>query len=147
MPIETDENALIERIKSHFECKRCGNCCKGEGLVKIDAVKAQQIADLLEMPLKKFLKTFAVKYGRSQWILKDRFEATPRGREQWCIFLERDPDGLYKCRINAAKPAQCAGFPHDWRNDDTMDSCAGMRAMMTQWRRERRAGSSMDDTG
>ena len=44
------------------------------------------------------------------------------GPEMECIFLEGNA-----CRVHAAKPVQCIGFPLKWRTPDVMDYCVGMQ--------------------
>jgi Fe-S-cluster containining protein len=41
-----------------------------------------------------------------------------------CIFLQADG-----CQIHAVKPEQCASFPMKWRNPDSFETCAGLRAL------------------
>jgi Fe-S-cluster containining protein len=41
-----------------------------------------------------------------------------------CIFLQADG-----CQIHPVKPEQCATFPMKWRNPDSFETCAGLRAL------------------
>ncbi len=137
MGFQIDEDRLNEAIDREFSCARCGNCCKGDGLVRFGAAEADRMAALLGLTRRRFVKEYAIRVEAEQWIMRDKMVDPPGGREreQWCIFLERGPDGLYGCGVNSAKPDQCASFPRAWRNDDTMQTCAGMRILMAKLRR------------
>jgi Fe-S-cluster containining protein len=128
-PVKTER--LQQAIEHDFQCQRCGNCCKGDGLVHFGAREAQRMADALKITRASFLRRYAINVERGQWVLKDRgVQISPNVRELWCIFLRRDPDGLYACDINRAKPDQCREFPAKWRNPDSLRSCAGLRLLM-----------------
>lgn len=126
---------LIQRsIEDEFECLRCGHCCKGSGVVDIGEAEADRMAAHLGMKRRDFLDSYAVEAGEGRWWLKDQ-----NNEERWCIFLEIDAEGLYGCRVNPAKPDQCASFPSGWRNPDSLRTCAGLRAMMRNLRERAKA--------
>jgi Fe-S-cluster containining protein len=118
-----------EAIAARFECHRCGNCCKGDGVVEVRSEEVERIAGFLGLPRRKFLKQYATQIAPDRWWLKDQ-----ENEEKWCIFLELGPDGLYGCRINPAKPRQCGSFPEKWRNEDSFRTCSGLRALMRNLR-------------
>lgn len=105
-----------------FRCALCGNCCRGEGYVRITAEEGEKIAGHLNVSLSEF----AARYTRIPEVseqcdagevwLKDK-----PGPEQECIFLENN-----RCAIHEVKPTQCIGFPTKWRTPDIMDYCVGM---------------------
>jgi Fe-S-cluster containining protein len=137
IPIDGDQ--LQEAIQKRFACARCGYCCKGDGIVRFSSQELERMCAALGVERRHFLKNFAVALDSRQWILRDRFVASPgRGsvREQWCIFLERHPDGRYGCRLGDAKPRQCHAFPYDWVNSDSFQTCAGLRILLGELRRE-----------
>lgn len=137
--IPTGDEALREAIAGHFECLRCGYCCKGDGIVRFGAGEAERMAAALGLERRKFLTEFAVHLDSRQWILRDRFvpgRLGVHGREQWCIFLERHPDGRYGCRLGDAKPRQCKIFPYDWTNPDSFETCAGLRLLKANLEKE-----------
>lgn len=140
MPDTTiDVNTLQEAIEQHFQCARCGHCCKGDGLVRLGLPEVERITHALGISRKEFEKSWGLPFGRGQWVLRDRFveRAWPSGRrEQWCIFLELGADGLFGCRLQAAKPDQCRSFPRAWRNADSLETCVGLRALAARLRRE-----------
>lgn len=122
-----------EALRTRFKCARCGTCCKGDGIVRFGSQEAEAMAAALKIARGKFLEQFALRLDKRQWVLKDRFVPTRLGvfgREQWCIFLERGPDGNYACRLGDAKPRQCKLFPYDWINPDSWQTCAGLRLIM-----------------
>jgi hypothetical protein len=136
LPVSADR--LQQAIETHFQCQRCGNCCKGDGLVHFGADEAQAMADALGVTRAAFLRRHAVKVEPGRWILKDRIvKPTPSApREIWCIFLQQGADGRYGCQINEAKPDQCREFPARWRNPDSLTDCAGLRLLLRQLREE-----------
>ena len=123
--------------------------------MEINRTQADRMAAVLGLTRRRFLRTYAIGIGPNKWMLRDKMIENPSGgirnqksgirntkpqlpnpeprtpnAEQWCIFLERDPDGLYRCQVNDAKPEQCRGFPVQWRNPDSLRTCAGLRRLM-----------------
>ena len=106
-----------------FVCAMCGNCCRGEGYVRIRSDEAPRIAAYLGLSLDDFL----ARYTRtpeipSQAAAGDLWFIDKPGPEQECIFLENN-----LCAINPVKPEQCIGFPLKWRTPDIMEYCVGMQ--------------------
>jgi hypothetical protein len=118
---------LQEAIEHEFVCERCGHCCTGEGAVRIGPAEADRMARHLGLPRRKFLKQYARQVAPEQWWLLD--QANP---DLWCIFLVRGEDGLFGCRVNAAKPNQCLSFPAKWRNPGSLKTCAGLRTLVSK---------------
>ncbi len=148
MGLSLQPDQLQQVIEKEFQCARCGHCCKGDGLVEIGPPEADRMAGLLGLTRRKFLRNFALRIKANHWMLRDKMVNGPNpnaDREQWCIFLERGPDGLYGCRVNEAKPDQCREFPVGWRNPDSLRTCAGLRAMMARLRRRETSSSSVRD--
>lgn len=126
------KNQIKEAIRDGFACVRCGFCCKGDGLVHCNPAELDRMADQLGFTRLQFVRRFAVREGKDRWVLKDKliFDDRPLAKpEKWCVFLERDEDGLYGCLANDAKPDQCRTFPADWQNPDSMQTCPGLRAL------------------
>ena len=141
MTTRIDEETLSDAIRTRFECLRCGHCCQGDGIVTFNAVKAGAMARLLGLTRRQFLKTYAIRVKTGQWMLKDRMVKTGNPNqpgEKWCIFLEQDSSGLYQCRVNESKPDQCDSFPTQWRNTDSLKTCAGLRNLTAALRRAAR---------
>lgn len=103
-----------------FACKRCGACCHGPGDVILVAGEAEQIAALLGSAL----YDFTANYTR---LLNDRCGLSLTERADGaCAFLQADNT----CRIEAAKPQQCRGFPHVWRSARLVAGCAALGGSM-----------------
>ena len=96
------------------------------------------MAAKLEMPQRRFLKEFAIRVDEGNWMLRDRMVAPDRPglpKEQWCIFLERDRDGRYGCRVDLPpSPTNAAAFLTQWRNPDSTTTCAGLRLLLRRMR-------------
>lgn len=107
-----------------FVCAQCGNCCRGEGYVRIDPEDANRIASHLGISISKFKAQYTrppeagVKAEPDDLWLLDK-----PGPEMECIFLENN-----QCIIHEAKPVQCIGFPLRWRTPDVLDYCVGMQS-------------------
>ena len=119
-------------VEQEFECHRCGNCCKGEGAVAVDAARARRMADHLGVEVEDFLKEYTLPVAPGLWWLLDQ-----PNEERWCVFLEQDEEGLYACRVNEVKPEQCRDFPKVWRNEDSFRTCAGLKALMEKLRKRK----------
>ena len=77
-------------------CKRCGNCCRNRGHIRLSKDELQDIADYLHVEYKR---------------LKDQLRATPMGDgtfiiAQPCSFLRNN-----LCAIYPARPRTCRGYP------------------------------------
>ena len=96
----------------HYQCQRCGNCCKWPGDVIITEAETESIAAFLEMPVADFVENYTrLRANRQGLSIDDK----PNGE---CLFL----DGI-NCQINPVKPAQCAGFPNAWNFPGWRDVC------------------------
>lgn len=124
-PTQLSESEIQHAVETEFRCERCGNCCKGEGMVKIGKTEAQRIAAHLNLEFDDFLKRFTKRAGPGKWWLLDQ-----PGEEQWCTFLTRDEEGLFSCGIHEVKPDQCGHFPLQWRNEDSFQTCRGLSALV-----------------
>lgn len=129
MPARIPPEVLQQAIETEFACERCGHCCTGDGAVRIGPVEADRMARALGLSRRKFLKQYAKPVGPDQWWLLDQDNL-----DQWCIFLTRDADGLFGCRVNDAKPDQCRSFPAKWRNPGSLKTCAGLRTLVSNLR-------------
>ncbi len=92
-----------------FECKRCGDCCRGEpGYVWVRGKDISEMAEFLEVPRKTFMKKYVRREG-TRYSLKEF-------RNGDCVFWD---DG---CKIYSARPPQCRSFPF-WRENLRNLSC------------------------
>ena len=101
-----------------FACHRCGNCCRGDGYVDMQPDDLHRAAALLGRSEAEFLAERCVVRPDGRVHLIDQGDAL-----RSCTFLGADN----LCRIHAAKPAQCQGFPMKWRPPDALEICAGLR--------------------
>ncbi|NNE90603.1 MAG: YkgJ family cysteine cluster protein [Verrucomicrobiales bacterium] len=93
-----------DHSKIHWQCQRCGNCCRWPGEVPVSDEEIDKIAEFLEMDFYEFVAEYTdIRRNRAGLTLIEK----PNGE---CIFLE----GKNHCRINEVKPAQCSGFPNRW---------------------------------
>jgi hypothetical protein len=102
-----------------FRCHRCGNCCRGDGFVQMSADDLERAAALLGRSVPAFVAEFCVVRPDGAVHLVDQGDAL-----RSCVFLGADN----LCRVHAAKPTQCEGFPMKWRPPDALDICAGLRS-------------------
>ena len=96
-------------------------------MVTLGPAEADRAAEFLGLERAAFLSKYAIEVARDEWVLTEQSNA-----EQWCVFLERDGEGLYGCAINPAKPDQCRSYPARWRNDDSYRTCAGLKALLAK---------------
>ena len=45
---------------AEFQCKRCGNCCKWHGFVRLKDAEVDAIAEFLNMQVDEFLAQYTV---------------------------------------------------------------------------------------
>lgn len=82
-----------------FECRRCGECCYGEGGIFLPGEEPAKIAAFLGMDTAGFLTRFCEKrHGR--YYLQS-------GPDRYCCFYDHETS----CRIHPVKPARCAQWP------------------------------------
>ncbi len=95
-----------------FQCRRCTNCCRWPGEVKISDQDIRDISRFLEIPEAEFIETFTrLRHDRNGLALTEK----PDGE---CIFLKGG-----NCFIQKAKPKQCVDFPNLWNFPGWRDKC------------------------
>jgi Fe-S-cluster containining protein len=101
-----------------FVCKRCGNCCRPHGYVRLTVDDVQAIAAVLDVAVNDFVDRYTC-------LTEDRRGLSliekPDGA---CVFLTDDNT----CRVQPAKPRQCRDFPHTWRYRGWETICKGYEA-------------------
>ncbi len=101
--------------KIRFACTHCGNCCRIPGYVRLTDEDVVRIAAHLGMTEEGFTR----EHTR---LTEDRQGLSLIEREDGaCAFLSEDN----RCTIHAVKPAQCVGFPFNWRYRDVHLICEG----------------------
>jgi uncharacterized protein len=105
----------------HYQCQRCGNCCRWPGVVRLATDEAGRIAAWLGLSEEEFVNTQCS-------LLPDRRGLTLNSRPDGsCIFLS----GLNQCRIQAVKPQQCRDFPNAWNFPGWRDVCEATEIQIT----------------
>jgi Fe-S-cluster containining protein len=97
-----------------FVCRRCGNCCRAAGDVRLQAGDIEAIARLLGLDPYAFTARYtSLGADRRGLALAEQADGA-------CVFLTE----TNTCRIQAAKPAQCRGYPQAWRHAALDSGCA-----------------------
>jgi Fe-S-cluster containining protein len=100
---------------NNFKCKRCGECCRWGGYVRLTDADIDSIAKYLNLSTHDFINTYT-------FLTKDRRHLSLIEREKnICFFLNEDSS----CQINPVKPDQCRNFPHDWDFPNYKKQCKG----------------------
>jgi Fe-S-cluster containining protein len=82
-----------------FQCRRCGECCFGEGGIFVDTGDIEKISRFLTIAPDVFVSQFCeTKNGRVRVIIDSKF---------YCIFY----DIKTGCRIHPVKPRACSLWP------------------------------------
>lgn len=82
-----------------FECKRCGECCKGLGGIYLGIDELFKISSGLRIGIHSFLKNYCE-------ISSGKIRVKPN-KDGYCIFYNQHK----KCTIHLFKPAICARWP------------------------------------
>lgn len=114
---------LPEEQLQGFACARCGTCCKiPNGIVRLDDEAIAAIASELNMSQQEFID-----------------QHTDVSPDRRCLILKNTSDGVCamlsdqgSCTIYPARPMQCRTFPYEWVNEDSLESCAGLRNLKIQ---------------
>jgi Fe-S-cluster containining protein len=102
-----------ENTTKRYLCQRCGNCCRWPGDVRVTDAEVTAIATFLQMSEAEFRENFTrLNANRTGLSITDK----PNGE---CAMLE----GVNVCRIQPVKPAQCSGFPNEWRFPGWREKC------------------------
>ena len=90
-----------------FICRRCGNCCRWEGCVKVGEQEVTAIAAFLHIPEQEFLDSFTR-------LTPDRRHLSLLEKEDGSCQWFDDSGSLPACMIEPVKPQQCRDFPLKW---------------------------------
>lgn len=100
-----------------FTCRRCGNCCRWPGAVKLEPGEAEAIAAFLQMSeIEFFDKHTCLTPDRRHLSLIEKSDGS-------CEYLTEDENGLACCAIEKVKPVQCRDFPEHWNFPNWKKAC------------------------
>ncbi len=112
------DEPLNTKPVTRYLCQRCGNCCRWPGDVRVTDAEVGAIAAFLGREESGFIGSHTrVNANRTGLSLIDK----PDGS---CVFLE----GVNTCLIQPVKPAQCRGFPNEWRFPGWREMCEAVEA-------------------
>jgi Fe-S-cluster containining protein len=107
----------------HFQCRRCGTCCKWEGPVRVSQKEIEAIADYLGIPVDVFIRDHTV-------LAPDRKSLSLMEKEDGsCVYYD---DTAKACVLQSVKPQQCSDFPAVWRFPGWEKLCEGGKALMEE---------------
>ncbi len=88
-----------------FACQRCGNCCTGDGsVVRVSEREIEALALRVNLTPAAFIE----RHTREEHGARVLLDTGDLGDCEW---LDRRPDGTSACRLQEAKPDQCASYP------------------------------------
>ncbi len=106
---------MIGSSHEHFECRKCGDCCRASGYVYLTDADIDAIAGNLQLAVETFTERYArLTENRAQLSLIERDDES-------CVFLGEEN----VCCVEAVKPRQCRQFPAVWRYKDMQHCCKG----------------------
>ncbi len=104
-----------------FECRQCGECCKGFGGTLLTESDVGAISEYLGMAPDTFLETCCTESGSGRVLIQ--------GEDGYCIFADHA-----LCKIHPVKPRMCKAWPfieavlrdpHNWQV--MAGACPGIR--------------------
>ncbi len=105
-----------------FDCKLCGQCCKGFGGTYVDETDIRKICDYIKADPDTFVEKYCDMSG-SRPVLT-------LGQDGCCIFFDSEK----QCTIHPVKPYMCRAWPfikalisHPENWDIMANSCPGMK--------------------
>ena len=101
-----------------FRCRRCGNCCRWPGYVRLDGEEIGALAAELGLTEDELIQHHTRLTGDRRGL------SLLENADGSCVFLEETPEGA-ACRIQRAKPRQCREFPKIWNFPGWEKECAG----------------------
>ena len=96
----------------HYQCQRCGACCRWPGNVRLLEGEVESIAGFLGLSPSDFIETYTRIHTQ-----RDGLSLIEKANDE-CIFLEAGG-----CVINPVKPQQCLDFPNKWNFPGWQEIC------------------------
>ncbi|WP_456325329.1 YkgJ family cysteine cluster protein [Desulfonauticus submarinus] len=102
-----------------FVCKMCGECCKGEGGIRVTLPEIETMARYLKINKEEFIKNYC-KYQNGHYYIREK----EVNGEKVCVFLQENGG----CAVHPCKPLPCKLWPY-WRG--ILNSELDWRALKT----------------
>ena len=83
-----------------FECKMCGECCRGEGGIIVTKSEIERISNYLNISQKEFIEHYLTRTPSGKYSIK-------MSKEGYCIFFNKNKG----CIIHKVKPNICRAWP------------------------------------
>lgn len=83
--------------KDIFQCRKCGDCCRGYGGTFVTEKEIEKIAGYIHSNPKTFLENYCRNSGGRPVLIQ--------GRDKYCIFWDE------LCTIHPVKPRMCKTWP------------------------------------
>ena len=88
----------------NFKCDRkCGKCC-------IETVVLLSESDINQIKTLGYEKSFFLDYERLG-PYRGKPSLKKNRKNGWCVFLDRNKDGVFSCRIYGSRPDICRKYP------------------------------------
>ncbi|MBW1650396.1 MAG: YkgJ family cysteine cluster protein [Deltaproteobacteria bacterium] len=84
--------------ENFFECKECGECCKGYGGTSVSEKKIEEAAAFINIGIRQFIDKYCVNMGNGY--------ALAQKKDGFCIFFKNK-----LCLIHSVKPKMCKDWP------------------------------------
>jgi uncharacterized protein len=108
-----------------FQCRKCGNCCRPRGYIRLLDGELEQMAEFVGMAVHDFTRA----YTR---LMESRIGLTlVEKNDGACVFLSDDGE----CIIQSVKPKQCRDFPVRWNYPGFEKNCRAMKETCSEHRR------------
>lgn len=103
-----------------FQCRRCGNCCRWPGPVRVNEKEIEAIAGFLNLDFNDFIQHYTrLTADRRSLSLLEK----PDGS---CLYLD-ESGAIPACGIEKVKPKQCRNFPEKWNFPGWENECEGAK--------------------
>jgi Fe-S-cluster containining protein len=110
-----------------FQCRQCGECCRGFGGTLVTDADVTAIAEYLGISRESFVETYCARSGSGRVLVQ--------GEDGFCTFAKKA-----LCQIHPVKPRMCRAWPFiegvlrdpgNWRI--MAGACPGIRADVPEW--------------